>query len=99
MSDHIERDFVGCSRDVFFRNVQDGGGEPFCTQDNWQSSVIYLTQELELSGLPSICSSGERGQGQLDVISLVNVTWTLAQSQRDKVKKIADLENQVQLFY
>lgn len=89
---NIERDFVGCSRDIFHRNIEDD--EPFCTQENWQSSVIFLNQEVELMGLPSICSS-ENGASQLDVISMVNVSWSLVQGHKEKLKRVAELETQV----
>ena len=89
---NIERDFVGCSRDIFHRNIEDD--EPFCTQENWQSSVIFLNQEVSLFGLPSICSN-DNGKSQLDVISLINVTWSLIQGQKDSNKKMTEQENQV----
>ena len=93
MSGGIERAFEGCSRDVFNAH---GEEEPFCNQENWQSSVIFLNQEVEFFGLPSICSN-EGGNSQLDVISLVNVTWSLVQAEREKTKKISNLESQVSL--
>ena len=41
--------FLGCSKDVFHRNAELRGGEEgdpsaFCTRENWQSAVIYLSQ-------------------------------------------------------
>lgn len=90
---NIEKNFAGCSRDLFHRNYEDN--EPFCTDENWQSSVIFLNQEIELLGLPSICSNDNGGQSQLDVISLVNVSWALIQSSREKSKKLSELETQV----
>ena len=56
---NLEKEFSGCTRDVFHRNVEDE--EPFCTQDNWQSAVMYLNQDIELQGLPSIYNV-EQGQ-------------------------------------
>ena len=76
---HLEKEFAGSTRDVFHRNVEED--EPFCSQDNWQSSVMYLNQELELAGLPSIYNV-ELCQSQLDVIALINVTWALLQTQK-----------------
>ena len=64
--------FLGCSQDIFHRNADgEQGNAPFCTRDNWQSAVIYLSQELELLGLPSPCSNeyGEGGQGRYSVLS------------------------------
>ena len=46
---NLEREFAGCSRDVFHKN-HEGEEEPFCTQDNWQNAVIFLNQELQLYG-------------------------------------------------
>ena len=40
--------FLGCSQDVFHRNAElrgEQGDFPFCTRENWQSAVIYLSQE------------------------------------------------------
>ena len=90
---NLEREFAGCSRDVFHMNheVED---EPFCTQDNWQSAVMYLNQDIELQGLPSIYNV-EQGQSQLDVISLINVTWALLQTQKEKQRKISEQDAQV----
>lgn len=90
---NIERSFAGCSRDVYHRNGEEEV-EPFCTHENWQSAVIFLNQELELNALPSICNN-DHGRGQLDVVSLVNVNWSLILGHKEKMKKISDLENQV----
>ena len=87
-----EREFSGCTRDVFHRNIEED--EPFCTQDNWQSAVMYLNQDIELQGLPSIYNV-EQGQSQLDVISLINVTWALLQTQKEKQRKISEQDAQV----
>ena len=92
---NTERQFAGCSRDIFHRNVEEDE-VPFCTQENWQGSVVFLNQEVELLGLPSICQDNDTGTGnQLDIIALVNVTWELIQSQKEKRKKISDQETQV----
>ena len=90
---NIEREFVGCSRDVFRRNYEEDD-EPFCTQENWQNAVLFLNQELEQNGWDQICSD-DHGQGQLDVVSLLNVTWSLIQNHKEKNKKISELESQV----
>ena len=45
-----DRQFAGCSRDIFHRNTEEDES-PFCTQENWQGSVIFLNQEVELMGL------------------------------------------------
>ena len=38
-------EFSGCSHDVLHRNDQVTlHSLPFCTQDNWQSSVLVLSQ-------------------------------------------------------
>ena len=63
---NIEKDFLGCSRDIFHRNLE-REEEPFCTQENWQNAVVFLNQELELNGWDSICSDVQ-GNGQLDVV-------------------------------
>ena len=47
---NAEREFAGCSRDIFHRNTEEDES-PFCTQENWQGSVIFLNQEVELMGL------------------------------------------------
>ena len=47
---NAERQFAGCSRDIFHRNTEEDES-PFCTQENWQGSVIFLNQEVELMGL------------------------------------------------
>lgn len=39
------REFLGCSQDVFHRNAAaSSAAEPFCTRDNWQGAVLFLTQ-------------------------------------------------------
>ena len=43
MSGSDGSDFLGCSQDVFRRNDA-RRPEPFCTRDNWQSAVLYLSQ-------------------------------------------------------
>ena len=91
---NAERQFAGCSRDIFHHNVEEDE-LPFCTQENWQGSVVFLNQEVELMGLPSICDNDTGTGNQLDIIALVNVTWDLIQSQKDKRKKISDQETQV----
>jgi len=90
---NLEREFAGCSRDVFHMNheVED---EPFCTQDNWQNAVLFLNQELQLCGWDPICCDGN-GNGQLDVVSLLNVAWAVLQNNKEKMKKITDLESQI----
>ena len=42
---HGERNFLGCSQDVFSPHGQDD----FCTRDNWQTAVLYLAQVTTLS--------------------------------------------------
>ena len=89
------REFLGCSQDVFHRNAPQDA--PFCTRENWQGAVLFLTQELSNLGLPSPCASDEGGQGNnLDVISLVNIAFELVQSYKRCLKTIADMESQVQ---
>ena len=91
--------FLGCSQDVFHRNTELRGGEqggdsPFCTRENWQSAVIYLSQELELLGLPSPCSNEGDGTGNsLDVVALVNTCSKLISNVRACTKSIVDLES------
>ena len=114
---NLEREFAGCSRDVFHMNheVED---EPFCTQDNWQNAVLFLNQELQLCGMwffflfsnqtnswilyltgwDPICCDGN-GNGQLDVVSLLNVAWAVLQNNKEKMKKITDLESQVNVSW
>ena len=84
-------EFLGCSQDVLHRNQPVGGS--FCAQENWQSAVLLLSQELQLLGFPTICPDG----GNFDVIALVNNTWDLAQNYRTTLKTVSDLECQVLL--
>ena len=90
---NAERQFAGCSSDVYHRNLEEDE-TPFCNQENWQGSVVFLNQEVELMGLQSICDKAN-GNNQLDVIALVNIAWELIQSQKDKRKKISEQETQV----
>ena len=90
---NAEREFAGCSSDVYHRNLEEDE-TPFCNQENWQGSVVFLNQEVELMGLQSICDKAN-GNNQLDVIALVNIAWELIQSQKDKRKKISEQETQV----
>ena len=90
---NTERQFAGCSSDVYHRNLEEDE-TPFCNQENWQGSVVFLNQEVELMGLQSICDKAN-GNNQLDVIALVNIAWELIQSQKDKRKKISEQETQV----
>ena len=90
---NAERQFAGCSSDVYHRNLEEDE-TPFCNQENWQGSVVFLNQEVELMGLQSICDK-TNGNNQLDVIALVNIAWELIQSQKDKRKKISEQETQV----
>ena len=90
---NAEREFAGCSSDVYHRNLEEDE-TPFCNEENWQGSVVFLNQEVELMGLQSICDKAN-GNNQLDVIALVNIAWELIQSQKDKRKKISEQETQV----
>ena len=90
---NAEREFAGCSSDVYHRNLEEDE-TPFCNEENWQGSVVFLNQEVELMGLQSICDK-KNGNNQLDVIALVNIAWELIQSQKDKRKKISEQETQV----
>ena len=89
---HGERNFLGCSQDVFSPHGQDD----FCTRDNWQTAVLYLAQEMEIFGLASPCTknddSGEQNQASLDVITLVNSSWKLIQMYRSCQRRFEDME-------
>ena len=50
------------------------------------------------TGWDPICSD-RNGNGQLDVVSLLNVAWSILQNSKEKVKKITDLESQVNGFF
>ena len=54
---------------------------------------IFFDQELQLLGYSNICPN----EGNFDVISLINCTWTLLQNYRSTLKNISDLEAQVRL--
>lgn len=94
---NAERQFAGCSSDVYHRNLEEDE-TPFCNQENWQGSVVFLNQEVELMGLQSICDK-TNGNNQLDVIALVNIAWELIQSQKDKRKKISEQETQIRKLH
>ncbi|TRY61162.1 hypothetical protein TCAL_07969 [Tigriopus californicus] len=92
--------FLGCSQDLFHRNLRDHvQSAGFCTHDNWKSAVIGLGQELELHGFLSPCANDDTGQGNLDIISLINTTWELLCHHRNAMKTISDLETQMQRLH
>ena len=92
--DRKSEDFAGCSHDVLNRNEL-SGSTTFCSQDNWQSSVMILAQELELLGYPSPCSNQEGFEERLDVVSLVNTAWSMLQSYKSCLKVISDMEDRL----
>ena len=41
----LQEEFTGCSHDVLYRNDHVSSSSlPFCTQENWQNSVLVLSQ-------------------------------------------------------
>lgn len=56
-------------------------------------------QELDHLGFASPCSNDDTGQGNLDVIALVNIAWDLVGSYKRCLKTITDLEAQMQRLH
>ena len=92
--DSSVNDFLGCSHDVVNRNDMSGNVKPFCTQDSWQESVKLLSNELELLGYSPLYFL-EQGEPQLDIVCMINTTWSMFQSYRSCLKVISDMEDRL----
>ena len=58
-------------------------------------SITLILKELELLGYPAPCSNENDPDGNLDIISLVNTSWTLLENYRSCLKVISDMEDRV----
>ncbi|XP_066537084.1 synovial sarcoma, X breakpoint 2 interacting protein a isoform X2 [Hoplias malabaricus] len=66
----------------------------FCTEDNIQHCVTYISQEVGSLGLSPVCVESSGSEVRLNTTSVLNLLYELLQLNRRKQHHLQELENQ-----